>query len=216
MALLKETYAFTEKPLFEEAIDPITGQKKKNLYLQGLFLQGEVENRNGRIYPRRIIEQAVKDLQDRLASGETIYGELEHPESMMVGADRISHMITEIHMEGNDGYGKLKVFDTPKVPCGELVAGLIENGGTLGVSSRGSGELDDITGIVKDYQISTIDIVVTPSAQKAYPKPIFESIFNTKKGKALLDVHQARYEGDNDAVKCFNKVMTDFINSLTF
>lgn len=214
MALLKETYEITNKPLYEDAVDPITGQKKKNLYLQGIFLQGEVENRNGRIYPKYIIEQAVKDLNDRLANGETIYGELEHPESMMVGADRISHMITEIHMEGNNGVGKLKVFDTPKVKCGELVAGLIEQGGKLGVSSRGSGELDEYTGIVKEYQISTIDIVVTPSAQLAYPKPIFESIFNTKKGRDFMQVSEAMDAGDDDARKYFNKVMTDFIRSL--
>ena len=211
--VLKEVYALSGNPMIEESVDAL-GQKKKHLYMQGLFLQGEEMNRNGRIYPKRIIESAVKSLQDRLAAGETIFGELDHPEELTINSDRISHMIQEIHMEGNDGIGKLKVFDDPRVPMGYLVAGIIENGGKLGVSSRGSGELDEYTGIVKDYEISTIDIVSMPSAQKAMPKSLYESIFNTSKGRNTISAYQGHVEGDSAAQKYFCSMMTKFIDSL--
>lgn len=209
--ILKEVYDINGEHIYE-AVDE-NGVKKKNLYLQGLFLMGEQQNRNGRIYPKRIIEESVATLQERMAK-ETVFGELDHPEELTINSDRISHMITEIHMEGNDGWGKLKVFDTPKVPCGQLVAGIFEMGGKLGVSSRGSGELDEYTGIVKQYQISTIDIVSQPSAQLAMPKPLYESIFNTAKGRNLMSVHQGKEDGDKDAQKMFCDVMTRFIDSL--
>lgn len=211
--VLKEVYTLDRAPLLEETTDAL-GQKKKHLYMQGLFLQGEEMNRNGRIYPKRIIEEAVKSLQDRLAAGETIFGELDHPEELTINSDRISHIIQEIHMEGNDGIGKLKILDNAKIPMGSLVAGIIEEGGKLGVSSRGSGELDDYTGIVKEYEISTIDIVSMPSAQKAMPKTLYESIFNTPKGRNTISAYQGQVQGDNEAQKYFVKNIKEFIDSL--
>ena len=211
--VLKEVYTLDRAPMLEETTDAL-GQKKKHLYMQGLFLQGEEMNRNGRIYPKRIIEEAVKSLQDRIASGETIFGELDHPEELTINSDRISHIIQEIHMEGNDGIGKLKILDNEKIPMGSLVAGIIEEGGKLGVSSRGSGELDEYTGIVKEYEISTIDIVSMPSAQKAMPKTLYESIFNSSKGRNTISAYQGHVQGDNEAQKYFIKNMTDFIDSL--
>ena len=211
--VLKEVYTLDRAPMLEETTDAL-GQKKKHLYMQGLFLQGEEMNRNGRIYPKRIIEEAVKSLQDRIASGETIFGELDHPEELTINSDRISHIIQEIHMEGNDGIGKLKILDNEKIPMGSLVAGIIEEGGKLGVSSRGSGELDEYTGIVKEYEISTIDIVSMPSAQKAMPKTLYESIFNSAKGRNTISAYQGHVQGDNEAQKYFIKNMTDFIDSL--
>lgn len=211
--VLKEVYTLDRAPLLEETTDAL-GQKKKHLYMQGLFLQGEEMNRNGRIYPKRIIEEAVQSLQSRLAAGETIFGELDHPEELTINSDRISHIIQEIHMEGNDGIGKLKILDNAKIPMGSLVAGIIEEGGKLGVSSRGSGELDEYTGIVKEYEISTIDIVSMPSAQKAMPKTLYESIFNTPKGRNTISAYQGHVEGDNEAQKYFVKNITDFIDSL--
>ena len=160
-------------------------RKKKKLYLKGVCIQGEVRNHNQRIYSREQISRAVESLKERLREGPVL-GELDHPEGMTVNLRYISHAIEDIHMEGNDGVGKLRIL---KTDFGKVCKDLIEEGIRLGVSSRGSGYVDD-DGYVEDFEILTIDVVATPSAPNAYPMPIYEMLQNGMypRGRHLLDV----------------------------
>jgi len=161
------------------------GIKEKHWYLQGIFMQGEIENLNGRIYPRSEIEYAVNQLNEKIElfkqkKGPALMGELDHPDKLTVNLDRVSHTIDEIHMEGNNGVGKMKILS--KVPCGKIVEGFLEEGIPLGVSTRGSGEVDDYTNMVSDFDIITIDIVATPSAMDARPTAIYEQLSKNSRG----------------------------------
>lgn len=159
---------------------------KKSLYLKGICIQGNVKNHNGRIYPVEEIRKAVNHIKSLIANGETIFGEADHPDTLNINLDRISHMIVDMWMDGNNGCGKLKIIDTP---VGNIVKTIIECGGKLGVSSRGSGNVDRYTGIVSDFEIVTIDIVARPSAPNAYPSPVYErrlyDLLNSKRGKHI-------------------------------
>ena len=167
------------KPIEES----IAGEKRKFYYLDGVFLQGEIRNLNGRVYPKHEIENAVKTLQDQINEYGAVAGELDHPETLVISAHNISHMITEIKMQGNDATGRMKII--PDVPCGAIVEGLIKAGAPIGVSSRGAGNVDDYTGEVSDFEIVTIDIVATPSAPGARPAPIYERLMGTSKSEQL-------------------------------
>jgi hypothetical protein len=167
----------------EEGVD-VSGNKVKNLYLDGLFLQGNIRNQNGRVYPLEEIRRAVKTLQLQLDQGNSILGEVDHPDDLKINLDRVSHCITSISVDGSDGVGKLKILPTP---MGQLIKTMLESGVKLGVSSRGSGNVNDMNGQVSDFEIVTIDIVATPSAPDAYPKAIYESIMNYKNGSNILE-----------------------------
>lgn len=160
------------------------GNKKKHWYLNGIFIQGEIQNLNGRIYPREEISSAVNQLNDVIAERGMVLGELDHPDTLVINVQNVSHGIEEIHMEGNDGIGKMKILSN--VPSGKIVEGLLEEGVPLGVSSRGSGEVDSYTNKVSDFEIITVDIVATPSAQDARPTPIYEK-FQGGKGQHLFN-----------------------------
>ncbi len=110
-------------------------------------------------------------------------GELDHPEELSINLDRVSHLITEMWMDGADGYGKLKIVPTP---MGNIVKTLLQSGAKLGVSSRGSGNVGDDGG-VSDFEIITVDIVAQPSAPNAYPRTIYESLFNMKGGASIIN-----------------------------
>lgn len=167
------------KPIEES----IAGEKRKFYYLDGVFLQGEIRNLNGRVYPKHEIENAVKTLQDQINEYGAVAGELDHPETLVISAHNISHMITEIKMQGNDATGRMKII--PDVPCGAIVEGLIKAGAPIGVSSRGAGNVDDYDGTVSDFEIVTIDIVATPSAPGARPTPIYERLMGSSKSENL-------------------------------
>lgn len=166
----------------EDATDGL-GNKQKTLHMKGLFIQGDVRNHNGRVYPAREIENAVKQLKAQIAENSGVCGEADHPEDLNINIDRISHVITDIWYENANGYGKLKVLPTP---MGQLVKTLLESGVKLGVSSRGSGDVDH-DGIVNDYTIITVDAVVSPSAPSAFPTAIYEGLLNTRKGAHYID-----------------------------
>jgi len=138
----------------------------KDLVMSGLFIQGDVKNQNGRVYPTNEIARAVKSIQDRLDEGETVLGELDHPEELQINLDRVSHIITDMYCEDANGLGKLKIIDTP---MGNIARALLTAGANLGVSSRGSGNVGG-SGQVSDFDIVTVDIVAQPSAPDAYPK----------------------------------------------
>lgn len=154
----------------------------KDLCMKGIFIQGDVRNQNQRVYPMREIARAVNSITEKLSAGQTVMGELDHPEELSINLDRVSHLITEMWMEGADGYGKLKIVPTP---MGNIVKTLLQSGAKLGVSSRGSGNVSD-DGAVSDFEIITVDIVAQPSAPNAFPRTIYESLFNMKGGSRIV------------------------------
>src|SRR6056300_532893 len=128
----------------------------KDLYMKGICIQGGVRNANQRVYPVNEIGRAVKTLNDQISGGYSVLGEVDHPEGLNINLDRVSHMITDMWMDGPNGYGKLKILPTP---MGQLVQTMLESGVKLGVSSRGSGNVNDLDGRVSDFEIITVDIV---------------------------------------------------------
>ena len=183
----------------------------KDLYMQGLFIQGDVKNQNGRVYPKDEIKKAVENVTERLNKGETVMGELDHPEELQINLDRVSHIITEMMCNDANGMGKLKVIDTP---MGNIARALLKAGAKLGVSSRGSGNVNE-SGRVSDFDIVTVDIVAQPSAPDAYPKTIYESLFNMKGGSMIHDIAKD-YTHDKTigAKKHLDKSIINFINEL--
>ena len=158
---------------------------KKNLYMKGIFIQGGVKNANERIYPVSEIETAVETLNEQIKTGYSVLGEVDHPDDLKINLDRVSHMITQMWMDGPNGFGKLKILPTP---MGQLVSTMLESGVKLGVSSRGSGNVNDLDGRVSDFEIVTVDIVAQPSAPNAYPKAIYEGLMNMRHGHRVLDI----------------------------
>jgi len=156
----------------------------KDLYMKGIFIQGNVKNQNQRVYPINEINSAVTHINDRIKKGETVLGELDHPEELSINLDRVSHIIQDMWMESADGHGKLKIITTP---TGNIVKTLLEAGAKLGVSSRGSGNVGN-DGNVSDFEIVTVDIVAQPSAPNAFPKTIYESLFNMRGGQTMYDL----------------------------
>jgi hypothetical protein len=157
----------------------------KSLYMKGIFIQGGVKNANERVYPVSEIESAVQTLNEQIAEGHSVLGEVDHPDDLKINLDRVSHMITSMWMDGANGFGKLKILPTP---MGQLVSTMLESGVKLGVSSRGSGNVNDLDGRVSDFEIVTVDIVAQPSAPNAYPKAIYEGMMNMRHGHKLMDI----------------------------
>ena len=158
---------------------------KKSLYMKGIFIQGGVKNANERVYPVNEIENAVETLNQQISEGHSVLGEVDHPDDLKINLDRVSHMITNMWMDGPNGFGKLKILPTP---MGQLVKTMLESGVKLGVSSRGSGNVDDANGRVSDFEIVTVDIVAQPSAPNAYPKAIYENLMNMRHGHRVFDM----------------------------
>ena len=151
----------------------------KSLYLKGIAIQGGIRNQNQRVYPVSEITNAVKTLNDQIQNGYSVLGEVDHPDDLKVNLDRVSHMITDMWMDGPNGYGKMKVLPTP---MGNLIRTMLESGVKLGVSSRGSGNVNEGSGEVSDFEIITVDIVAQPSAPGAYPTPVYEALMNQRGG----------------------------------
>lgn len=181
----------------------------KDLVMAGLFIQGEVKNQNGRVYPKDEIRRAVESVRQRLSKGETVLGELDHPEELQINLDRVSHIITDMHCDDADGMGKLKIIDTP---MGNIARSLLKAGAKLGVSSRGSGNVNE-SGRVSDFDIVTVDIVAQPSAPDAYPKTIYESLFNMRGGEVIFNTASA-VTHDKSAERHLMNQITKFINEL--
>jgi len=181
----------------------------KDLYLKGIIIQGGIRNANQRVYPVDEIGRAVKTLNDQISGGYTPLGEVDHPEGLNINIDRVSHMITECWMDGDNGYGKLKILPTP---MGQLVKTMLESGVKLGVSSRGSGEVDG-SGNVNGFEIITVDVVAQPSAPGAYPTPIYEHLMNERGGyKAFLTSKEVT--GDPKAQKYIAESLLNIISRL--
>ena len=182
----------------------------KNLHLKGIAIQGGIRNANQRVYPVDEIERAVKTLNDQIQNGYSVLGEVDHPDDLKVNLDRVSHMITNMWMEGPNGYGKFKILPTP---MGNLIRTMLEAGVKLGVSSRGSGNVDDGSGKVSDFEIITVDIVAQPSAPGAYPTPVYEHLMNTRGGYRSLQVAKEVKE-DPKAQKYLQESLLQIIKGL--
>lgn len=183
----------------------------KDLFMKGIMIQGGVRNANQRVYPVNEIGRAVKTLNDQIVEGYSVLGEVDHPEGLNINIDRVSHMITECWMDGDNGYGKLKILPTP---MGNLVKTMLEAGVKLGVSSRGSGNVsEDGSNTVSDFEIITVDVVAQPSAPGAYPTPIYEHLMNARGGMKAYELAQAT-KHDNKAQKYLKESLINLISKL--
>jgi ABC-type phosphate transport system ATPase subunit len=172
----------------------------KNLYLKGICIEGNKRNANERVYPLHEITRAVNTINEQIRNGNSVLGEVDHPDDLKINLDRVCHSVENMWMDGDAGCGKLKILPTP---MGELIKTLLTSGVKLGVSSRGSGNVDDRTGHVSDFEIVTIDVVAQPSAPNAYPKAIYESLMNMNYGHRLLEV--AKEAGQDNKVQKYLK-----------
>jgi hypothetical protein len=183
----------------------------KDLYMKGICIQGDVRNANQRVYPVNEIGRAVKTLNDQCENGFTPLGEVDHPEGLNINLDRVSHMITQMWMDGPNGYGKLKILPTP---MGQLVKTMLESGVKLGVSSRGSGNVsEDGRNVVSDFEIITVDVVAQPSAPGAYPTPIYEHLMNARGGYKAYELAKAT-KHDDKAQKYLKESLINIISRL--
>ena len=206
MRLLRENLTFDQaKVIVENTNDG------KDLFMKGICIQGGVRNANQRVYPVTEIGRAVETLNDQISGGYSVLGEVDHPEGLNINLDRVSHMITEMWMDGPNGYGKLKVLPTP---MGNLVKTMLESGVKLGVSSRGSGNVtEDGSGQVSDYEIITVDVVAQPSAPGAYPTPIYEHLLNARGGYQALRIAR-EVQGDAKAQNYLKESLINIIKGL--
>jgi hypothetical protein len=163
----------------EQDIEVIQEQKKngeKNFFIEGVFMQAAKKNRNGRVYEKATLENAVeKYVTEQVKQGRAV-GELNHPEGPTVNLDKVSHKITDLHWQGNDVVGKASIL---KTPMGKIVEGLLEGGVKLGVSSRGMGSLVQKNGasyVGDDFMLATVDIVQDPSAPSAFVNGVMEGV----------------------------------------
>lgn len=148
---------------------------KKELFIEGVFLESERKNRNGRIYPKAIMEREVNKYRNDYINTNRALGELEHPKSATVNPDRVSHLIVGLTEDGDSYRGKAKILDTP---CGNIVRGIVEGGAQIGVSSRGLGSVkmkNGINEVQNDFDLCTIDAVLNPSAIDAFVNGIMEN-----------------------------------------
>lgn len=198
MKTLREQLTFNQAKIQVLEESDVSGGK--HLYLKGICIEGDRENANGRTYPLREIAKAVNTINQQIREGNSVLGEVDHPDDLKINLDRVCHSVEEMWMDGHAGCGKLKILPTP---MGELIKTLLQSGVKLGVSSRGSGNVDDRTGHVSDFEIVTIDVVAQPSAPNAYPKAIYESLMNMKYGHRLLEV--AKEAGEDNKVQKYLK-----------
>ena len=209
MLNLTETLSFDQAKMVVETTENESGGK--DLYLKGICIQGGVRNANQRVYPVTEIGRAVNTLNDQIKGGYSVLGEVDHPEGLNINLDRVSHMITEMWMDGPNGYGKLKILPTP---MGALVKTMLESSVKLGVSSRGSGNVSESgNGEVSDFEIITVDVVAQPSAPGAYPTPIYEHLMNTRGGNRAFQTSR-EVQGDKKAQKYLKESLLEIIDKL--
>ena len=217
MKLIKE-HTEEVKLIVEEA----KGTKEKQYFIEGVFLQSNLKNRNGRMYPREIMEKEVSRYNKEYTDKNRAFGELGHPDSPTINLDRVSHMIKSLKVEGNNFVGRAKVMDTP---FGKIVKSLIDEGAQLGVSSRGMGSLvarNGVNLVQDDFMLATAaDIVADPSAPDAFVEGVMEGrewVYNAST-KSWMIAEQIR----NDIRKMTAKQVVEnqarmfdtFLNSLT-
>ena len=208
MRNLREHLTFDQANMVVESSENSKGGK--DLYMKGICIQGGVRNANQRVYPVNEIGRAVKTLNDQISGGYSVLGEVDHPDGLNINLDRVSHMITDMWMDGPNGYGKMKILPTP---MGQLVQTMLESGVKLGVSSRGSGNVLEGSGEVSDFEIITVDVVAQPSAPGAYPTPVYEHLMNARGGYKAYELAQATKE-DTKAQKYLKESLVNIISKL--
>ncbi len=184
-------------------------QDGKNMWLSGIFMQASIKNRNGRLYPINELASAVKTAEVRIKEQHGLLGELDHPQTLTINLDRVSHVITELKLEGSNVTGKAKLINTP---MGNIAKELINAGFRPGVSSRGAGTVNE-SGGVSGFQFVTVDIVAQPSAPNAFPGTVYESLQAAKNGKQILSLAESVCH-DVSAQKYFRKEMLKAISEI--
>jgi len=192
----------------ESTLDEATG--KRNWYLEGICMMGNAENRNKRNYPVQEIAKAVESLQESIKNKQC-FGELDHPLDSRIAIElkNVSHMFESLSMNGSNAHGRIKILETP---MGLIASKILEGGGRLGVSSRGTGDVME-GGVVKNFQCSCIDLVATPSAPNAMPASIYEALQQDIQGRRVQTLAEALQE-DKTAQKYFDVEVNKFIRSL--
>tara|TARA_Y100000590_G_C15542056_1_gene947377 strand:- start:151 stop:804 length:654 start_codon:yes stop_codon:yes gene_type:complete len=173
MKLISEYQDYSVSPVIVEANE----KGGKDYFIEGIFMQSEIKNRNGRIYPKEVIQKEVKRYNKEFIKEDRAFGELGHPEGPTINLDKVSHMITKLEEDGNNYVGRAKILSTPN---GQIVKNLIDDGAKLGVSSRGLGSLEskgNAQYVKDDFQLATAaDIVADPSAPEAFVEGIMEGV----------------------------------------
>ncbi len=201
-----EVFLCEELSPTEANLTEAVSQDGKDLWLSGVFMQAEIKNRNGRVYPISEISAAVDAAAQRIAESSGIMGELDHPQSLTINLDRVSHIITEMRMDGNNAFGKAKLLSTP---MGDIGKELVKSGVRLGVSSRGAGTVTE-SGGVSGFQFVTVDIVAQPSAPGAIPNTVYESLLHSVSGTEALTLAEQMRQ-DPAAQKYFAKAFKKFL-----
>ena len=208
----------------EQDVEYITEAKEngqKDYKIKGVFMQGEIKNRNGRVYPMQVLDEQVKKYTDNYVNQNRAYGELGHPSGPTINLERVSHMITDLTKDGTNYIGEAKIMDTP---YGKIVKNLMDEGAKLGVSSRGMGSLKqngDSQVVQKDYHLATAaDIVADPSAPDAFVEGIMEGKEWIWDNGVLREAQVNEYKeeitktskADLEGAKL--KIFTDFLSKL--
>jgi len=208
----------------EENLEYISEAKEngeKDYKIKGVFMQGEIKNRNGRVYPMQVLDEQVQKYKESYIDKNRAYGELGHPNGPTINLERVSHMITDLKKEGNNYIGEAKIMDTP---YGKIVKNLMDEGASLGVSSRGMGSLKQNGGsqvVQKDYHLATAaDIVADPSAPDAFVEGIMEGKEWVWDNGVLREAQVNNYKeeikktskADLEGAKL--KIFTDFLSKL--
>ncbi len=199
--LLIEELSATDAHMITESV-----QEGKDVFLSGTFMQAEIRNRNGRVYPLAELEKAVQGAHARILEQKGIFGELDHPQTLTINLDRISHVIMELRMEGNNAIGRAKILGTP---MGNIAKELVNSGVRIGVSSRGAGAVTE-SGGVSDFNFITVDLVATPSAPGAMPNAVYESLESSIKGRKIITLAE-QLQHDIAAQKYFKEAIMKWL-----
>ena len=175
---------------------------KKDYKIRGIFMQGDIKNRNGRVYPMEILSKEVSNYNKKFVTEKRAYGELGHPDGPTVNLERVSHLVTELYPEGKNIMGEARILDTP---MGKIVKTLMDEGTKLGVSSRGMGSLDERDGakyVRNDFYLAAAaDIVADPSAPSAFVQGIMEGKEWVWNHGSLIEAHVAEVKNSFDVKK---------------
>lgn len=204
-----------------ETLDEATG--KKNLFIEGVFMQGDIKNRNGRMYPANVLDKEVRRYNEQYIQKNRAYGELGHPQGPTINLERVSHMITKLERDGSNFMGKAKIMT--ETPYGKIVESLIKDGGQLGVSSRGMGSVKpDRSGVgvvQSDFYLATAaDIVADPSAPDAFVNGIMEGKEWVWDNGVIREATIADYQQEvkktskRDLEEVQLKIFSDFLSKL--
>jgi hypothetical protein len=193
MKLISEFNDYSVTPVIIEQNE----KGEKEYFIEGIFMQSEIKNRNGRVYPKEVMEKEVNRYVKEFVEKDRAFGELGHPEGPTINLDKVSHMITSLEEDGNNYVGRAKILSTPN---GQIVRSLISDGAKLGVSSRGLGSLEQKGGaqyVKDDFQLATAgDIVADPSAPEAFVEGIYEGVEWVMENGILKAVDMERMQNE--------------------